>query len=83
MTRRKAVERWETTIGNCEATPQAMRPIGKSLMKRDGPKAPTAVRGPLSLTYHPKEKANAIAITCVMKTVNDGWRLEHKLCSHL
>jgi hypothetical protein len=31
-------------------------------MKRDGPKAPTAVHGPLGITtYHPNEKANAIA----------------------
>jgi hypothetical protein len=27
-------------------------------MKRDGPKAPTAVHGPLGITYHPIEKAN-------------------------
>jgi hypothetical protein len=38
-----------------------MWPIAKSLMKRDGPKAPTAVHGPLGITYHPKEKGNAIA----------------------
>jgi hypothetical protein len=30
-------------------------------MKRDGPKAPTAIRGPYGLTFHPLEKANAIA----------------------
>jgi hypothetical protein len=30
-------------------------------MKRDGPKAPTAVRGPLGITYHPNEEANTIA----------------------
>jgi hypothetical protein len=30
-------------------------------MKRDEPKAPTAVHGPLGITYHPNEKANAIA----------------------
>jgi hypothetical protein len=30
-------------------------------MKRDGPKAPTAIHGLLGLKYHPLEKANAIA----------------------
>jgi hypothetical protein len=30
-------------------------------MKMEGPKAPTAVRGPLGITYHPNEKANVIA----------------------
>jgi hypothetical protein len=30
-------------------------------MKRDGPRAPTAVHGPLRITYHPNEKANVTA----------------------
>jgi hypothetical protein len=30
-------------------------------MKRDGPKAPTAIHGPLGIKYHPNEKANVIA----------------------
>jgi hypothetical protein len=30
-------------------------------MRRDGPKAPTAVHGPLGITYHPDEKDNVIA----------------------
>jgi hypothetical protein len=33
MTRRKALQRWETKVGICEVTPQAMWPIAKSLMK--------------------------------------------------
>jgi hypothetical protein len=61
MTRRKALEWRETKVGNYEVIPQALWPIAKSLMKRDGSKAPTAVRGPLEITYHPNEKANAIA----------------------
>jgi hypothetical protein len=60
MTHRKALEWWETKVGNCEVTPQAVWPIAKSLMKRDGPKAPTTVLGPLETTYHPKKKANMI-----------------------
>jgi hypothetical protein len=43
MTRRKALEQWETKAGNCGVTPQAVWPLAKSLMKRDGPKAPTAI----------------------------------------
>jgi hypothetical protein len=44
-----------------EVTPQALYPIAKSLMRRDGPKAPAALHGPLGIIYHPKEKANVIA----------------------
>jgi hypothetical protein len=47
MTRRKAMERWETKVRNCDVTPQALRLIAKSLMKMDGPKAPTAIHGHL------------------------------------
>jgi hypothetical protein len=61
MTHRKALERWETKVGNCEVTPQALQPTAKSLIKKDGPKAPTAVHGQLGITYHTNEKANAIA----------------------
>jgi hypothetical protein len=62
MIHRKALEQWETKVANCEATPHAMWPIAKSLMKRDGPKAPTAVHGPLGVTYHPKERANTMQL---------------------
>jgi hypothetical protein len=61
MTRKKALERWETKIGNCEVTPQSIWPIAKSLLKRDGPRAPTTIHGPLDLKFLPLEKANAIA----------------------
>jgi hypothetical protein len=53
MTHSKALELWETKIGNYEAP----CPTAKSLMKRDGPKT----RGPLGITYHSNEKANVIA----------------------
>jgi hypothetical protein len=59
MTRRKELE---IKVGNCEVTPQALWPIVKSLMKRDGSKAPTAIHGPLGKTYHPDEKANVLRI---------------------
>jgi hypothetical protein len=41
---------------NCEVTPQAIEPIVKSLIKRDGPKAPAAIHRPLGLKYQPREK---------------------------
>jgi hypothetical protein len=89
---RKALERWETKIANTEVTAQAIRPIAKSLMKRDGPKALIAIRGPLGFTFHPLEKANAIAdclenslhhMNCMTKTINGVWRLQFKPYSKL
>jgi hypothetical protein len=61
MNRKKALERWETKIGNTEVIPQVIWPIAKSLLKRDGPRAPTAIHGPSGLIFHPSDKANAIA----------------------
>jgi hypothetical protein len=55
MTRKKALEWWETMIGNTEVTHQALWPIAKSLLTRDGPRVPTGLK------FHPSEKANAIA----------------------
>jgi hypothetical protein len=51
MTHRKALDWWETKVGNCEVTPHALWPTAKLLMKRDGPKAPTTVHGPSGITY--------------------------------
>jgi hypothetical protein len=61
MTRKNAFERWETKISNAEVTPQAIWPIAKSLLKRDGPRAPTVIHGASGLKFLPSEKANAIA----------------------
>jgi hypothetical protein len=61
MTRKKALERWETKIGNCEVTPQSVWQIAESLLKRYEPRAPTAIHSPLGLKFLPLEKANAIA----------------------
>jgi hypothetical protein len=90
MTRTKALERWETKISNTELTLQAISPIAKSLLKRDGPRAPTAIHGPSGLKFHPYKKANAIA-DCLEnqfthhdlcdKTMSGGWRLEFRPCS--
>jgi hypothetical protein len=46
MIRKRTLEQWETKIENCEVTPQAIWPLAKSLTKRGGPKAPTAIHGP-------------------------------------
>jgi hypothetical protein len=61
MTRRKALERWEIKISNCEVTPQAIWLIANSLMKRDRPEVPTAIHGLSGLEILPMEKANAIS----------------------
>jgi hypothetical protein len=61
MTRRNVLERWGTKVGTCEVTPQVPWSYANSLMKRDGPKTPTAIRGPLRVPYDPEEKAKAIA----------------------
>jgi hypothetical protein len=60
MTRKKALEQWETKVGN-SVTPQAMWLIAKSLIKMDGPKAPNAIHGPSGLKFHLSKKANATA----------------------
>jgi hypothetical protein len=60
MCPKRALERWETKIGNTEVTPQGIWPIAKSLLKRDGPRAPTAFHGLSGLKFHPSKKANAI-----------------------
>jgi hypothetical protein len=61
MTRKKTLEQWETKISNTEVTPQAIRPIPKSLLKIDGPRASAAIHGSSGLKFHPSEKAKAIA----------------------
>ena len=61
MTQKNALLRWETKLPNCEVTPQAVWPIAKFLLRRDGPKAPTAIHGSTGLKFYPKDKANAIA----------------------
>jgi hypothetical protein len=61
MTPKKALDRWETTLANTEATPLAIGSIAKSLIGKDGPRAPTAVHGPLGIKCHPLEKANGNA----------------------
>jgi hypothetical protein len=70
----KALERWETQLGNCEVTLQVIGPFAKSLTKTDRPKVPTAVRGPLGIIYHPNEKANAIEDCLEKKSIS------HDLC---
>jgi hypothetical protein len=61
MTRKRALERWQTKLANTELTPPAIRPIAKSLTNGDGPRAPTAIHGLLGLEYHPVDNANATA----------------------
>jgi hypothetical protein len=58
---KRALERWETVIQNCELIPHAIWPIAKSLTERGGPKAPTAIHGPLGPAFCPREKAYVTA----------------------
>jgi hypothetical protein len=62
MTHGKALEQWETKVGECEVTAQALCPVAKSLIKRDGLKAPIAVQGPLGITYHRMRKLMQLQI---------------------
>jgi hypothetical protein len=88
MIRKKALERWETKKDNTEVTPQAIWPIAKSLLKKDWPRAPTSIHGASGLKFHSSSnptqlltawKISSHTMTCVTKTMNDGWRLEFKL----
>jgi hypothetical protein len=61
MAWKRALERWETRLTNCEATPQAVWPISKSLTKRGWLKVPSTIHGPLGLIFYPIDEANVIA----------------------
>jgi hypothetical protein len=45
-------------IGTFEATPQAQWPV----IKRNGPKASTAIHGPLGFKYQPLEKSTSFGL---------------------
>jgi hypothetical protein len=54
-------------------------PIAKLLTNRDGPRAPTAIHGPLGIKFHPLEKANTIADFLEMQfTPDDLCEENHK-----
>jgi hypothetical protein len=61
LNRKKAPEWWETRLANTEQAPHAIWPNAKSLINRDGPRAPTRFYGTLGLKFLPTDKANAIA----------------------
>jgi hypothetical protein len=86
MTWKKALERWESKTRNAEITPQAIGPITKSVIKRDGPRAPTAIHGASGLKFHPSDKANAIADRLEIQFTphdlcddNHEWRVEARV----
>jgi hypothetical protein len=73
-------------IGNTEVTPQAIWPIAKSLLKRDGPRAPNAIHGPSGLKFNPSKKVNAIAdylenqfTPHYLSDENHEWRVEDRV----
>jgi hypothetical protein len=61
MVRKRALEKWETKLTNCEVTPQAIWPIAESFLERGGPEAPSAIHGPLGPIFYPIDKANIVA----------------------
>jgi hypothetical protein len=90
MTRKRTLERCKIKIDNAEVTLQGIWPIAKSLLKRDGPRAPTVIYGASGHKFHPSEKPTELLtvwkfsshhMICVTKTMNRGWRLEFKLYS--
>jgi hypothetical protein len=60
ISRKRALEQWETKIENCEVTPQVIWSTAKSPTKRGDPKATIAIHGPLEPVFYPSEKANII-----------------------
>jgi hypothetical protein len=86
MTRKKALERRETTLATTELTRQAIWPIAKSLINRGGPRAPTDIHGLLGLKYRPVDKAKATA-DCLEKQFtshdlckeNHEWQVEDRV----
>jgi hypothetical protein len=66
MVQKGALERWETKLANCEVTPQTIWPIAKSLIKRSGPKAPSAIHGLLGPIFYQIDKASIVA-ACLEK----------------
>jgi hypothetical protein len=88
MTRKKALERWETKVSNAEVKPQAIWPIAKSLLKRDGPRAQLLFMVLQASNFIPPRKLTQLLtvwnfsshhMICVTKNMNGGWRLKFKL----
>jgi hypothetical protein len=61
MVWKRALERWEPKLANCEVTHQAIWPIAKSLTKWGGPKAQSGIYGPLGSIFYSIDEANIIA----------------------
>lgn len=59
--RKRAFEWWETKPANAEVTSQAIQPIAKSLINRDGPMAPIVIHGSLGLKFYLLQEGNATA----------------------
>jgi hypothetical protein len=66
-------------LATCEVTPQAIWPVAKSLTKSGGPKASSAIHGPLGHIFYPIDKANIIA-DCLENqfTVHDLCDCDHR-----
>jgi hypothetical protein len=87
MTRKKALQRWETKIGNAEVTTQDTCPIAKSILTRDGSRAPTAIHGASGPKFPLRRKPTLLLtvwkfsshdMSSVTKTMNRRWRQKFK-----
>jgi hypothetical protein len=74
MTCRKALKRWKTKVKKHVVTPQGLWLTAELLTKKDGPKSPTTVHGPLGTTYHLNEKVNT-TVDCL-----ENQFTSHDLC---
>jgi hypothetical protein len=84
MTRKKAIERWDIRVGNCEVTPQAIWSIARALLNRDAPKAPTAVHGYSVRVKKPTRlrivwKISSHIMICVTNAMKGGWKIRSKI----
>lgn len=89
MTRRKALKLRETKISNCEVIPQAIWPIAKFLMNRDGPKKhhPLSTDFPVSDLFLWRKPTQLLSVwkmcshhmNCVTNVMKSRWRFVSQL----
>jgi hypothetical protein len=61
MVQKRALEGLQTKLASCKVTPEAVCSIVKSLTKRGGPNAPSAIHGFILSIFDPLSKAGIIS----------------------
>jgi hypothetical protein len=79
MVRKRALERWETKLTNCEVASQAIWSIAKSLSKKGGPKAPSEIHGLLGPIFYPVDKVNGCCILGYRVSLRNNMALWHNI----